>query len=373
MQEELWTHTHNSFNAEAYRLTLYGLDPNQLYSITDQLRMGIRAVEIDIHWAHEPDGDPAQGGKRLAVCHGTQVAAGPVDVHAGCGIADPTLPDRLVEVRAWLDAHPDEVVLVYLENQLEGNPVAHDQATKAITETLGPLVYRPPAGHACAPLPVDTSREEIRATGKRVVIVGNCGPGAWGSWVFQQSPRWIETGMSYGMPYPAYPCAAERAAKHYDQNWIRFWGDETGLSNGTFGGGYLTPADARNMVRCGVNLIGLDNVRPFDPRLIQQVWSWAPNEPSSAGDCAYQGADGFFRAGGCKQHRKFACQVGAAWIVTGPSGSWTNGAKRCAEAHATFAVPPNGWQNESLKTAKQGGEVWIDYAVLRGSWTPRAI
>lgn len=49
LKRELWVHTHNSFNAEAYLPTLSGLDPNQIYSITDQMRMGVRAIEIDVH------------------------------------------------------------------------------------------------------------------------------------------------------------------------------------------------------------------------------------------------------------------------------------------------------------------------------------
>ncbi|MEX2393088.1 MAG: hypothetical protein WD826_01280, partial [Actinomycetota bacterium] len=70
LHEELWTHTHNSYNADAYGPTIYGLDRNHIYSLTDQLRMGIRAIEIDLHWAESTNGDPEVDGKAVVACHG---------------------------------------------------------------------------------------------------------------------------------------------------------------------------------------------------------------------------------------------------------------------------------------------------------------
>lgn len=383
LHEELWAHTHNSYNADAYEQTFYGLDPNQLYSITDQLKMGIRAIEIDIHWAESTSGDPAQGGKAVVVCHGARIpGAQQPNVDFGCGVRDPLLVDTLQEVRDWLEPkNKDEVLMIYLENQLDDDLAAHAQAAAAIEDTLGDLVYKTPEGQPCAPLPMDTSRREIRDSDARVLITGNCGPSAWGEWVHMrgvggevEDPRWIESGLGFGDDYPAFgePCLKRREAQSYDENWIRHWGDETGLSNGAGQGGDVTLNDARNMVRCGVNMIGLDNLVPFDERLAKLVWSWAPDEPKPSGGCAYQGADGFFFSGDCKQHRRFACYTGVAWIVTGPALSWKHGPRRCEDAGAVFDVPPNGWQNELLVEAKVSGEVWLDYADLGLGWVPNA-
>jgi hypothetical protein len=361
LQEEFWTHTHNSFDAEAYAPTLYDLDPNQLYSITDQLRMGVRAIEIDLHWVID----------HVAVCHGHQIDLMAIVFHLGCGVNDPTPDERFSEIRAWMDKNPKEIVMLYLENQMEGNPTAHDEAAAAIDKAFGPLVYKPPT--RCAAMPMDTSRAQIRATGKRIIITGNCGPGTWGSLVFERGPRWIEGGLSYGSDFPPYPCTAERAKDHYDTNWIRHWGDETGISDGAGtipgqdGGGDVTVEDARNMIRCGVNMIGLDNLRPFDPRLMAQVWSWAPMQPKS-GSCAYQGSDGFFYSDNCSTPRPFACLDGTTWVVTGRRGPWWQGAKVCAH----FGVPRTGWQNELLRGAKRGGEVWVNYADRGHGFTPAA-
>ncbi|MGH2758609.1 MAG: phosphatidylinositol-specific phospholipase C domain-containing protein, partial [Actinomycetota bacterium] len=190
LQEELWTHTHNSYNADVYGPTIYGLDRNQIYSITDQLRMGIRAIEIDLHWAHSASGDPAQGGKAVVVCHGSQVPLEATNVHAGCGLNDPPLAARLQEVKDWLGRNRNEVVMLYLENQLEDNQVAHARAARDIEKILGPLVYKTSrSGGRCATLPYAKSRRQIRATGARVIVTGNCGPGAWGDWVHERGAQ----------------------------------------------------------------------------------------------------------------------------------------------------------------------------------------
>src|SRR5580765_5321680 len=55
-------HTHNSFNSSSYSPTLTNQDPNQVYSLTDQLDMDIRAIELDVHWVPSPSGTTDTGG-----------------------------------------------------------------------------------------------------------------------------------------------------------------------------------------------------------------------------------------------------------------------------------------------------------------------
>jgi len=355
LRNATWLHTHNSYNADAYPQTFYGLDPNQLYSITDQLRMGIRAIEIDVHWFQE----------QVVVCHGGIGAA----AHFGCGVNDPLLPERLQEIAAFIETHPFEVILLYLENNLDDDPVAHDMAAKQIDTSLGDLVYKPEG--KCSPLPMELTRQQIRAIGARVVITGNCGPGAWGDYVHVRGPAWKESSLGPGDDYPNYPCEAERGKEHYDENFIRRYADETGLSSGTGGGGDVTLNDARNMIRCGVDMPGLDNLVPFDERLVQFVWSWADKEPNTGG-CAYQGEDGRFRSGDCSVPRRFACVDGTgAWIVTPTMGRWDQGPSNCGLVQ--YDVPRNGWANELLRTAKGSGEVWVNYARVGPDWVPRPV
>jgi hypothetical protein len=175
-------HTHNSGNATAYRPTLSTADPNQRYTVFDQLRMGIRGIELDLHWHVHPSGTPETDFKAVVECHGRTEGAGPLVIHLGC-TADRLAEEGLAELAAFLavPGNEREVVLLYLENQLDGDPRAHEQISDAIERHLGDLVARPPAGQPCATLPYDTSRADLLAAGHQVLVVGNCGPASWGT------------------------------------------------------------------------------------------------------------------------------------------------------------------------------------------------
>ena len=386
LAEEQLPHTHNSFNASSYTLgstsyypTLTNQDPNQVYSLTDQLRMDVRAIEIDLHWWPSPYGNAGTGGKWVTMCHGdsSQVPG----VHIGC-TWDRPFQDGLAELKSWLVAHPDQFILLYLENQLDDtngpNPQAHQIAAQLIAQGLGSLVYRPPAGQPCASMPTGMSTADMATGGHQVLIVGNCGPGAWGSWVHERQPHWDEHGdpSTYGNA----ACAADRQERAGDPGLFRREFEDSTWLAAMLGDGtnhLSTPATVAKMVQCGVNIIGLDQLTPQDPRLASLVWSWAQNEPApGATGCAYQGADSRFHAGDCSAPRHFACvDAGNGWHVTPATGPESSGAAACSTAFpgTSFGVPPNGLRNQLLAGAKAsaGDEVWLNYATdVSGAWTP---
>jgi hypothetical protein len=127
------------------------------------------------------------------------------------------------------------------------------------------------------------------------------------------------------------------------------------------------------MVRCGVNIIGMDQLRPQDGRLAALVWSWATDQPAATGDCAQQGSDGRFTATSCGLARPAACQTTAGgWKVTAAAVPWAGGARECAAEFpgSRFAVPMNGYRNLTLQLAHpRAAAVWLDYAKVRGTWT----
>jgi hypothetical protein len=383
LKRELWVHTHNSYNAESYSPTFSGLDSNQIYSLTDQLRMGVRAIELDVHWASSPEGRPEDRGNAPIVCHGEAAGGGPIRAHIGC-TNEVHLKTRLDEVRAWLDANAGEVVMIYLENALDGDAVAHTRASEAITASLGDQVFTPSSG-GCESLPIDLSRSDIRAAGKRVLLTGDCGSGGpWTSLVFQRGERWKESSSPEGVEYPDYPACveAERGPNNYAESWIRFYEDRTWLSAMVTGTGLgrtstIPAEEARRMVRCGVNMPGFDDLEPFDPRLAALVWSWAENEPvwNVDGTCAFSDGAGGFRSDGCRSAKRFACIHGdGSWSVTRARGPWAKGEARCAKAGGSFAVPKSGYEYELLKAAAGSAPVWMDYRFesARGGWVPEA-
>ena len=384
LAEEQLPHTHNSFNASSYTLgstsyypTLTNQDPNQVYGLTDQLNMDVRALEIDVHWWPSPYGNASTGGKWVTMCHGDSSTV--PGVHIGC-TWDRPFQDGLAELKAWLVAHPDQFILLYLENQLDDtngpNPQAHEIAGELIAQGLGSLVFQPPAGQRCASMPTTMSTAQMAAGGHQVLIVGNCGPGAWGSWVHEREPHWDEHGdpSTYGNA----ACTADVNERAKDpQLFRREFEDSTWLTAMTGDGSnhLSTPATVAKMVQCGTNIIGLDQLTPQDPRLPALVWSWAQNEPAAgAGNCAYQGADGRFHPGGCTDTHHFACVDGSgAWHVTTALGPWSAGSTLCGAQFkgSHFAVPANGLRNQQLGAAKgSSSTVWVNYASVNGTWMP---
>jgi hypothetical protein len=394
LTEEEIPHTHNSFNSSAYKVpdpaapnagyyaTLTNQDPNQAYSITDQLRMDIRAVEMDLHWVPSPWGTPDTGGYAVTDCHGTSEAVpGNQHVHVGCTIDRP-FGATLDELASWLRANPNQFVLLYLENQLDGNNTAHTVAGQTLATHLGSLVYRPGGDGSipCNAMPTSMSAADILATGAQVLIVGNCDGGnglntAWGEYVHSRGPKWNESGDPTN--YGASNCTAD-LANHADGQFVRYYEEVTwlGTTGDTFppvtgAAGHVTPItpDAvSQMVDCGANIIGLDQLTPTDPRLEAMVWSWAKDEPQAdAGACAFQGGDARFHASQCGEPtRPFACLDSAgAWHETTVTGPWSDGFTECPLEFpgSSFAVPVNGWRNQQLASAKASAadEVWLNY------------
>jgi len=377
-RDAMWVGTHNSFNTVAnVPPSLSNTDSNQHVSLVDQLRLGVRGIEVDVHWAPSVW---AGGANAPVVCHGRP----PSELNIGCS-DERLLPDELKPVGDWLrlPEHRSDVVLLYLEDNID-DVAGFEASAAAIKDTIGDLVYTPPTDAPCALLPLSLRRADVIAAGKQIVIMSGCGGAAagatsWRSTVFDDSVR-AEEGNPDFAGYPA--CTSPSVvAGDYGTKLVRFYEDSTFVSAAVSGGdpGHrLTVSTIRDMVRCGVNLFGLDQLDPSDPRLDAMVWSWAPNEPlsSSAGTCAFDGSDGRFHARGCKQAKvPFACVVPATgeWFVTARTGVQSDGAKACARERsgAHFAVPGSGAHAQQLVDAKAAAgatDVWLAYSVVSGEW-----
>ena len=168
LSQAQWLGTHNSFNTMDGGLTLSHLDSNQQLSLTDQLDIDIRALELDPHWLPRPN----SAGGEIIVCHGR----GADEQNAGC-TSEPPLTSVLKEIAGWLNApgHRRQVILLYLDNNF-GPPEAYVEAIRELDAQLrrpdgSSLVYRPaPAAigsRGCADLPLGVSRRDVRRSGGR--------------------------------------------------------------------------------------------------------------------------------------------------------------------------------------------------------------
>ena len=351
----------NSYNAAAYRPTLSGSDPNQQYSITDQLRMDIRVLELDVHWWY------SAGGRAPVLCHAT----GP---HLGCS-TDRHLSDGLAEIAAWLFQHPDEVLIVRIENHLD-DEAAHAEAVLWIEAVIGRYLYRPPADAPCRDFPLDLTRDDIRTAGANILLVSDCGQGpTWPTLVHAYGDR-VEAGTT---DFTAYPdCGSAFTREEHDAKFIRRFEDGTWLSTmAADPGPRIDPGMAAEMLKCGVNQPSFDHLTPDDPRLASTVWSWAEAEPAAdTGGCAVHGADARFRATDCAGAgiaTHAACRTDSDDWTLRPAGGLFAAAQVCAGHGELLGVPRTSEQNEALREAKAAAGVdaaWLGYVEVDGDWTP---
>jgi hypothetical protein len=350
LRDAQWLGTHNSFNTDANGLTLSHTDNNQQLTLTQQLDGDVRALELDVHYIPTTDG----GASHVVVCHGR----GPDQYHAGC-TDEPLFKDVLPEIATWLDHHSDQVILLYLEDELGAN-AGYAETVSTLNTVLGSRIYKPTAvpSNGCQNVPLDVSRDDVRAAGANVVLVGNCRAG-WASDVFGWDANHVESGSTPGYkPFPA--CDATHNSSVYDAKLVRYFEDSTWLSAATspdetpaqHEAGSLTPAKVRSMTDCGVNLFGLDQFEPGDGRVDASIWSWAPNQPdASAGACAVQGADGRWTSGSCDVARPAACRAAdGSWTLSAPA-TLADAPAACTAADGTFSLPRTGLDNSRLHQA----------------------
>jgi hypothetical protein len=361
LRDAQWLGTHNSFNTDSNGVTLSHTDNNQQLTLTQQLDGDIRAIELDVHQV--PGTDSGLGQDVVRVCHGR----GADEFHAGC-TTEPLLADVLPEIRRWLDANPSAVLMVYLEDNL-GDQTGYDMTVDALNGAFGKLIYRPdPAqiANGCANLPLDVTRDDMRAAGARVFFVGNCRAG-WSADVFGWDANHVESGSTPGYkPFPA--CDATYNAAVYDAKLVRYYEDSTWLSSAIdpsespadHDAGSLTPDKVASMIACGVNLFGFDQFDPNDGRVAASIWSWAANEPNAtSGACAVQRPDGRWAAADCGERHPAACRTAGGWKLS-PSVPAAAAAAACSATGGEYDPPRTGPENAQLRAAAAGVPVWLD-------------
>lgn len=345
--------THNSFNSTSESPTLSTTDSNQQLGLADQLRLGMRSLELDVHWLPSPR---AGGAFAPVLCHG-QGAAGCTD--------ERLLAERLPEVVAWLDANPREVVLLYLEDQID-DPAGYAASAKVVREALGDRLHAP-AGPGCTTLPLDLTRAAVRAAGAQVVVTGDCGTGAWQgvSHSWPDSVRFETRPQGYG----AYPACGGAKAIAARPKIVRYFEDSTFVSplTATVGASSaddgLTPATVREMGRCGVDLLGFDQLVPGDPRLPALAWSFIDGPPA-AGDptCTARRSDSRWESRGCRTKLRPSCRrADGSWFVLAKTTTRNAAGTACRKAGGLFRSPRTAHQNQLLADAAGAGETWIAY------------
>jgi len=339
-------------------------DANQRLTLVDQLEVGVRSFELDLHRLPASD-----GSYRPVVCHAYGGGA-------GC-TAEKELQPTLAGIGEWL-RNPDnaeQVILLYLEDDLQTEGT-HDEASETIEAELGDLVYRP-NGPGCEEVSKELTREQIRGARKQVLIVSGCGKGeAWQSLAFS----WEDHREARPFDFEDYPsCGPDYSIRDYRAHLIRYFEDSTRVAQGTgIPDNGLIPETVAAMVRCGVDLLGFDLLEPDDGRLEGAVWSWAAEEPST-GRCAINKIGSRFAYGRwfskpcLSLQARPVCRKGKRWMVPRERTDLEGGAAVCERLDASFEVPRTGYENQLLRIAMQkrgARSAMLGIRLGRDGWAP---
>jgi hypothetical protein len=359
-----WLGTHNSFNSTADDPTLSHTDSNQQLSLTDQLDIDMRSLELDLHYIPSAT---TGGASTVVVCHGR----GPDQANFGC-TNEPTFAQVLPRIAGWLDEHPRQVILLYLEDEL-GAGAGYADTLNTLDRVLGGKLYRPSASEmtakGCANLPLGTSRDDVRARGAQVVLVGNCRSG-WARDVYGWDAVHVESGSTPDYkPFPA--CDASYGRDVYDSKLVRYYEDSTFVATAIdptetpaqHEANALTPDKVASMTRCGVGLYGFDQILPHDGRISASIWSWARNEPNAEGGrCGLQrAADGRWVTAPCKERHRAACRAADGSLsLTSRAVPYAAAGSACGTAGA-FDLPRTGYESSLLRAQAGAEDVWLHY------------
>jgi hypothetical protein len=332
---------HNTFNnkADGY------LFENQKYSITDLLELGVRNIELDLHFFN----------KQLRLCHGNAK-------DLVCSPFDRLFFNGIEELNIWLrkKENKDEVVILEMELYLDG----HDDLLSPLKYHLDDLIFRQSDSITNGRWP---SINEIRKKGKNIIITAGPPPYAFGQFQRIQEPpntfdgKLCTIGANYQID-PNFDQGRSPIKVEINEDAIVY----ARIYNGPKLKGVLTPEIIKQVVECNITGISADQIDIEKAKSV--VWSWAENEPldwDKGNRCVYVDPSGGWRSQNCDQEYPFACQSETNpgfWMVTSWRGKFSEGEKACNREFfgLKFFHPKNGWENARLYK-NHAKNVWINY------------
>ncbi|RLN79824.1 hypothetical protein BBJ28_00013961 [Nothophytophthora sp. Chile5] len=362
---------------------------NQMLSMTDQLGIGMRWLEIDTHFFLDDfhtghcgtlgsdsiqsffDAFDTQLAKYGTNLWGPELLGCFPSVSGIKASEQMTTRDSMQEIMDWLTANPTEFVVVYLDT---GSDVSrldkYTDLNALLTEIFGDLIVPETVLQELATNAwTSGSVDEFVSAGYRVLLLAN-----------------DDTGLAYSL-YDFCGGHEELTVDYIDTlpdasrliNGLTIYGNDYFLRSyseqlryiSLSAAGALTEAfpvflDADSIpkyVRWNLNLIATDNVD--GAKMKAQAWSWAENEPSTTEPEAYVLMDttGRWVASTTAAQTSRAC-----WNSSTLSWSIVAFAETCADG-TTFSAPADPYQNYLLSTALAAQGITDTSVVINASLT----
>lgn len=334
---------------------------NQNISVYDQLRVGVRLVEIDVHWILHSFRVAHCGGFAARVLDGAVEAINTVgqdfnfhldwDLQTiGCEPSFSGLPahdqrffvDALREIRQWLDENPDEFIMLYLDNQ----PSIEEwgklpQFISVIEDVFSDILYRP--------IPeAQPTIGELLEQGKQLLILSRTdyGDAMEGTMVNHRNYcGWEEPKPNALDSYCTFPGEHVLGAAGKAEFTIRPTGD--GIEYGPFNGqgqykGSVDPIDPPTLQKWA-NCGGMPSPDFITPELAQ-AFVWGPREGQyiyNVTKAALSSDDGRWFKANLRGLPK-ACRCGDNWEIL----------DTCTDP-CEHSAPITGYDNHQLWVALQ--------------------
>lgn len=357
--------THNSYNSWDYRNSTSIVGPNHYITLYEQLQMGARMVELDLH----------NKGDELVACHA-------VDCNLSWTRVD--IAKLISEIHNYLKGNTDDdFIFLYIENELE-NLDNYNYLTKLIADGLGDYVYRPEnaSSTSCQNVPYDKTYDEMQAEGKRVLIMGaGCSSDSKVSglnlWAFANvhNSAGISNNLDfntilqdsfkriYECGHPSCPIDPELILNDRDSIVRTAEGDEI-----------------PQIMQAGANVLGMDDIEWNDTelggRFERQIWSWKDGELGKTGwehnvaivSRNTPALEPQFLAGSSKSTLAFACLMPTGfWQVTQTLGTFSEGTVVCNDIGGIFDVPLTPREARLLRNIlPETTDVFLNYGTSGG-------
>lgn len=361
--------THNSYNSTAYQIPfIRSVDPNQTLSIPAQLDAGARSIELDIHWTRN-----YLFKQSILLCHGKPD-------HTGCSVFDRPAKQGLKEIRYWLARHPDQMLILYLEQHLDGH---EEIMARQLKHYLGNYIYQPRGSYSsCKALNGNLSRDTIIKSGKPLIILSEgCNQKAitWNSLVFAGVKGGVANSLIESHADLFHASTSIFPSDPLHRGIWRIYEDRTHYSNWRHPTRKIDPSSIREMISNRINWIAMDMLQNNDARLASRIWSWAPGFPHNpANQCAAYSktAHGVIDLPCHASTFPFACRnIKTDEIrITSTQGKAQRGTQHCRQLGLSwrYYLPQNALEMttlaSSIKTANYN-YIWLNYNKNKsGKW-----
>jgi uncharacterized repeat protein (TIGR02543 family) len=388
-----WPTSHNAYSSSRQGFEDLGYT-NQGLSITDQLNLGARALELDPKYFNQFLGIIPVAQDAVRVCH-----AGSVVPCLFSGYGNRLFGFVLTEIAQWIDRNPGQVIYIKLDTIDLGNQVS--RVYDEVERYLGHRVYRAPSGGASR----WPTLQEIRNAGKSVIIVRHNadGNGVSTTWVWGASGNFQSSNWPKNQNFDS--CTAHDGhtpitrGRQAPFTWWDTAEGRSGYNRSSKDTGLYWEDNVAKAAKCGVAQIGLDFIGTLDStwaldysrrsgpdnRFPAMIWSWAEGDWGRNGPASFNPELGRWQSRTASTALRLVCAAKRSygsteqdrqWRITAAAYPWNVALAndRCAQefgANFEFGAPENGFQNSQLKLAVTGTDnVWLNYTAVSA---PRVI